>query len=490
MRGLIRATPRTPSRPTYGPAIAKIAAATGTPLMPWQRMVVDVATEVLPDGSWAYNDVCITVQRQQGKTTMDGPIGMHRSLTKRFARCWYTAQTRQDARDNLIDDYAVRFESSVLSPLGKVRRSQGSEGIMVPRTGSFLRVFAPGEDDLHGKANELVVVDEHWAFPLLKGRALDQAIGPTFLSTGGQYIRHSTAGTAESVWLKEDVERGRAAVAAGLDEGTAFFELGLPDEHEEQVVAGLDDDVDSPPWTAAVQLLIDHMPAKGYTLRERVVFSECRKLAGEPGSILRAYGNRWTRAVETVIPIAPWNETRVPQLPKPAGRVAFAFACDRDRARAAILAVWRDEHDARIKWRVVDEREGTSWVADRVDELIEKWNPWCVGYDRFGPATDIGDELERRGHDLKRINYAELATSCIAVLAAVVDRQLVHEAHPMLDEVAAVAAKKEKNNRWVWDLKKSSASIATLEAGTIAQWFYDHRDAEIEDPYILTPTGV
>jgi hypothetical protein len=42
------ATPRDPSRDTLGGAVATIAEQLGTPLMPWQRQVADVAMELDP----------------------------------------------------------------------------------------------------------------------------------------------------------------------------------------------------------------------------------------------------------------------------------------------------------------------------------------------------------------------------------------------------------------------------------------------------------
>ena len=45
-------------RPTYGGAVAAIATKLGTPLMPWQRHVVDVALEIDPaTGLLAYRTV-------------------------------------------------------------------------------------------------------------------------------------------------------------------------------------------------------------------------------------------------------------------------------------------------------------------------------------------------------------------------------------------------------------------------------------------------
>src|SRR5215207_2302173 len=63
-------TPRT-DRPTRGGEVGRFAAALGTPLMPWQQHVADVAMEVDPDtGRLVYRRIVLTVPRQSGKTTL------------------------------------------------------------------------------------------------------------------------------------------------------------------------------------------------------------------------------------------------------------------------------------------------------------------------------------------------------------------------------------------------------------------------------------
>src|SRR5882757_3936768 len=89
-------TPRNPGHRTYGAAIAKVAAALGTPLMPWQRHVVDVACEIDPEGLPVHRLVVVTVPRQSGKTTLWGPLALHRLLTVADASVWLTAQKRND----------------------------------------------------------------------------------------------------------------------------------------------------------------------------------------------------------------------------------------------------------------------------------------------------------------------------------------------------------------------------------------------------------
>src|SRR5262245_30403637 len=84
-----------PARPSYGPAVGRLAEVLGWPPMPWQRQVLDVALEIDPStGDWCYPTVCLTVQRQAGKTSLFGPAALHRCLLSTDQRVWYTAQKR------------------------------------------------------------------------------------------------------------------------------------------------------------------------------------------------------------------------------------------------------------------------------------------------------------------------------------------------------------------------------------------------------------
>src|SRR5689334_10794972 len=74
-------TPRRPDRATLGPRAAEVATLLGTPLMPWQRHVLDVALEVDPEtGRLAYQEVDLTVPRQSGKTLLLLCLMVHRAL--------------------------------------------------------------------------------------------------------------------------------------------------------------------------------------------------------------------------------------------------------------------------------------------------------------------------------------------------------------------------------------------------------------------------
>ena len=93
----------------------------------------------------------------------------------------------------------------------------------------MVRPFPPTAGALHSKTSDLVVIDEPWAFDLIRGRELDQAVNTTQpTKPNAQVWKVSTAGDANSYWWLGTVEAGRAAALADRREGIAFFEWACP----------------------------------------------------------------------------------------------------------------------------------------------------------------------------------------------------------------------------------------------------------------------
>ena len=216
------ATPRTASRPTIGEALARVGAVLGSPPLAWQRLVMDVAGELLPDGRPAYREVRVTVPRQQGKTAgLLLPVMVHRALAfGRPQRILYTAQDRNHARDKWAEQ-VDQLDRSPLRRLYTVRRSNGSERIRW-RTGSTHGITATGETSGHGFTLDLGVIDEAWS---QVDDRLVQSMRPAMVTRrDAQLWIVSTAGTDDSVFLRERVDDGRARVEAGERADVAYFE--------------------------------------------------------------------------------------------------------------------------------------------------------------------------------------------------------------------------------------------------------------------------
>jgi hypothetical protein len=67
----------TTERPSYGPALAEVAAALGFELMPWQSLVVALEHRA---GRLAYRDVAVGTPRQSGKSTLVLSLILYRLL--------------------------------------------------------------------------------------------------------------------------------------------------------------------------------------------------------------------------------------------------------------------------------------------------------------------------------------------------------------------------------------------------------------------------
>jgi hypothetical protein len=89
-------------RPSYGHGLAQVAKTLGIPLMPWQRLVAEVALEHV-DGQLAYRDVAVATPRQSGKSSLVLALVVYRMAATPRQRVVYGAQTRLAARTKLFD---------------------------------------------------------------------------------------------------------------------------------------------------------------------------------------------------------------------------------------------------------------------------------------------------------------------------------------------------------------------------------------------------
>jgi len=443
--------------------VAKLATAMGRAPMPWQRYVLDVGLEVDPDGRFVYKLVLVTVPRQSGKTVLFATVMDHRALVTLRGRCWYTMQTQKDAVWWLINEHWP-----LVSPFGagvvKLRQMAGSEHIMWKASAGLVLPFPPNPAGLHGKTSDLVVVDECWAFDLIKGQQLDQAIVPTQATKpNAQVWKVSTAGDATSVWWLGSIEQGRAAVLAGRTSGVAYFEWSCPD--------GLDP-TDSTSWPA-------YHPAYGRTIGDEALNAALDMLG--PDEFARAYGNRWVSTVARVIPLEAWRRAADPdaQLPEPGG-LALGFDVAVDRSDASIVAAWRDPTGGG-HIEVADVRDGVGWLPERIGDLVERWQPRTVAYDAAGPALDVADVLTRAGIDLMPLKARDYAAACAGLLESLLLEQgaLKVRPHTALDNAAAAAARRSLGDAWAWGRRQSSVSISPLTAATVALWGWDHAPADI-----------
>jgi hypothetical protein len=445
------ATRRDPSRKTLGRQVAAVAKALGTPLMPWQRQVVDVAMEVDPaTGLLAYSEVVVTTPRQSGKTTLELAVLVHRCRTWPGSRVLYSAQDRIHARKKWEDEHVAALLRSPYAGEFTPRYQRGDEAIRWAN-GSIHGITAPGEKAGHSDVLDVAVVDEAWAH---EDARLEQGLSPTMVTRAQpQLWVVSTAGTYRSAYLRGKVERGRARVAHRGNSSVAYFEWSaLPGS----------DPADPATWWSC-------MPALGRTVTEVRIAAEFERL--ELADFCRAYLNWEPSAIPAdwlVIGEVQWRALADPRS-EVVDPVAFAADVTPERSHAAI-AVAGLRGDGLGHGEVLDHRPGTGWVVPRLLELQERWTPCAVVVDDTGPAGSLIAPLEAAGVEVVKPSARGMAHAAGNLFDAVTEATMRYRPLPALDAAVAGAAQRPLGDGFAWARKGLQVDICPLVALTLARW--------------------
>lgn len=461
-------TPRDYTRKTRGGEVAKIAEQLGTPFMPWQRHVVDVAFELDPDtGLLWYGEVGLTVPRQSGKTTLILAVAVHRALAWAAAQnIVYTAQTRNDARKKWEDDHVEALKKSIFKSKFSVRLANGAEAIKWAN-GSKHGISAATEKSGHGSTLDLGFVDE--AFAQVDTRQ-EQSLKPAMITRPGtQLWVVSTAGTPTSTYLRSKVDRGRARVLAGQSSRVAFFEWSAPEDA---------DPADPDTWHAC-------MPALGHTVTVESIQTEFDGM--DLDDFARAYLNQWRdgKAAVRVISEDDWtlcaDETSALADPT-TDPIAIAIDTTPDRGWTSLgLAGVRADGCDHVE--VINHKPGTAWVVPRVLELKERRNVIAVVLDPASPAGSLLTEFESAGVEVVTTSAREMAQACGGLYDAATlptdndGRRLRHRGQASLNAALAGASKRPLGDAWAWD-RKTATDISPLVTVTLARWA---RSAYVDD---------
>lgn len=460
-----------PTGPTWGPHICKIMDWLGTPPMPWQEYAADVIGEIDPrTGLPRWPMVIISVPRQAGKTTLVLAACIHRMLTGEKRRVWSTAQTGLKARKKWLEQVeAIETGNFPLKDLFKVKKSQGSEQLSIPRLGSHFSPHPPSEDSLHSEQSDLNFIDEGWVFDEAQAQALMQAIVPTQATRpGAQTIIVSTMGTAASTWFHGLVERAKQPGSR-----IALLEWGI----------GPEDDPSDLEAVAAAH------PAYGHTLNMNAMEAARQQLA--PSEFARAYGNRATGARERFIPLEAWQSAQSEKMIPTDAPVVFGAAVSMDRTEVAIAAAAYDDDGIPII-EIVDTRPGTGWALSRLQKLVDRHDAPPPLVDKIGPSGTLADQLRQAGLEPPKFFARDLSTACAEFMDRVTRVDIDGLAAPdirirpdeSLDLAAELAEQRRMGDAWAWDRKRPAGSIAALEAATLALFALMHRPAAPVAPAI------
>lgn len=471
------ATLRNADRPTFGPAVARIAELGGMTLFPAQRYIVDVALEIDPEtGDLWYQDVDLLLPRRSGKTAIMAPVTLHRCGQPGVARdAWVTGQKRDNARKRWMDATDVMLpmlERSGMSARRKI--SHSFEELRWP-SGSLFVPFAPDEDSMHGEDPDLVWVDELWSFGLADRAKVEAGYRPAWSVKPGQAWHMSAAGTSRSSWLKAERQRGRAAVH-DPESRVAFFEWCVPDQVGGKPIA------ETPHEVVLAEIMANH-PRAGFGLRPDFVMSEIR--AGVLPA-LRAYGglDEDTSDVETIIDGPSFRRARdlTVRIPDTVP-VGFGVALDPLWRAATISAAYRTPEGVALT-EVIRHDEGTRWAVHEALSLLDRWPGSVVAVAADAGSRDIGDTLLTAGHGARvlRISASNYAAACHRLKSGIEHTPnplVAHLGERALVRAHHVATWRRTSGGMVWD---GPEPVTPLSAHSLAVWACDHMPTAPPEP--------
>lgn len=449
------------TKPTEGAphALAQVrvmARALGKPLIPWQELVVRIASERRLDDPRRYRwpIVILSTPRQVGKTTTYGTYQTTKCVMQPGRRAFYTAQTGKDARARWKD--VVTLLTSKGSPLRRdvtVRLSAGDPQIAFSN-GSTFAPFAPTAESLHGYTPHDVGIDEGFAFDDAQGDDLLGAVSPAQQNLADrQLIIFSTAGNAESTWLRRQIDRGRE-LADDPGAGVAYIEWSMP--------------VGADPWNPDTWKF---HPGLGHLFE----LEDMQLLADEHRDNLqgwlRAFMNTWSDEAEEP-PILTPEEVEAVQKEQtpPAGglsRVALAYEVAHDRTRSCIAAAWIDPKTGKPAIRIAERISNARDVAPAIAAQSQSY-PLAWGADDGGPTRDVTDQLRADELTPAIMSARDFATGTEAFIARVKAGELTLDADPYLDQAIADAVLRPMGQGITIDRRKSRGPVPELIAAIVA----------------------
>ncbi len=431
-------------------AVEQVAARIGLTLMPWQADAIAVATQH-EDGRYLYPVVVVSVPRQCGKSTILKAVAFQRLTSGGLLGRWEAAllaQTRQDAARFIVDwaEHGADLELTAY-------RGVGSERLHGPFAYNQLRAYAASATSMHSRSLDALVWDETWSVDAELGRAIMQAAVPAMATRSDrQTWIVSTAGTRESVFLREWIERARNG-----EHGVCLIEYAAP------AGTSLDDLRDWPTWHPAFGLTQDEA---GIRDARRLQFK------GDDAGFRRAFLNQWPDAIGAIGAIDPkaWasSQTEAPDLPE-AGTAVLAFDVDPHALSSSIAAAWWDADQARARIELVDHRPGVGWLLPRLRDVMADHGVRETWSQDFGPVAATLDQVKRDKIPVQTIGGRETAAAVQAFLSAVHDGGIAHHGQQALSASALAIGTRPFGDGVQW-ARRDQGITSPITAASWALW--------------------
>jgi hypothetical protein len=274
---------------------------------------------------------------------------------------------------------------------------------------------------------------------------------------GARMLLESAAGTADSTWLIDWIDRGRAAAAADTGRGICYLEWSAD-------YPGADHD-DPAVWLAAHPAV--RAPGRYGTIGMDWLEAEHEH---DRAAFIRNYLNVTDRTAGAGTPLDPvvWAGLFAPA-PDRDRPMTIGVAVGADQATTALVACHHDGTLATLE--VLDYRPATMWAVDRLIALYDKWPVQSIPIDAAGPAGVLWAPLEAAGLPVIDAQLRGATAAAGQLVEAVAGGLIRHVPHPALDLAVAGARKRNVGDgSWLWGRRDTDVDVAPLEAAGLARW--------------------
>lgn len=428
---------------------------------PWQRLVLEGALGERADGRWSAFEVALIVPRQNGKNFILEArelAGLFFFGEKEIIHSAHRLDTARDAFRKF--EHRVRSTPAFIEQvqgytpdkdpfdhrITGIRTSAGEMSIQLKNGNKIswrTRVNGTGR----GLTGDLVIFDEALFLDPEDIAAMMPMMAARSIDGNPQIWYTSSAGLHHSYQLASVRERGMA----GGEERLAYFEWSAPDDADS-------DDKDA--WYTA-------NPSLGIRIGEEYV-EENEYRALEDEQFRRERLGIWAKlGGDAAISPGAWKKI-LDAGSVPSDTVVFAVDVPPTRDSASI-AVASPLPDGKVHVELVDRRVGTSWVAERLVELQEAWQPRFTVIEAGSAAGALIPELRKARVRLKQVTMRDYLQGCGRFFDAVKQGQVKHIGQEELNEAVGVAEFKfVGDSLFKWNRKTLDVDIAPLVAATLA----------------------
>jgi hypothetical protein len=467
-----------PYRSSSGQEVIDLCEQIGLVLDPWQQFVMHHSLGEREDGKWAAFEVGIIVSRQNGKDSIFEARelgGLFVLGEKLLLHSTHEFKTTLEHFRRVL--FWLENVDWLRRRVKRIRTSHGEESVEL-LTGQRLRFVARTTGSGRGFSGDLVILNEAFNLP---DTAVD-ALMPTLSARPNPQLWYGSSPGDKDIAPCDQLGRVRRRGVAGKDPSLAYFEWSIDPCTSEcgDGCTSHDDPADPESWAKA-------NPALGIRISREHVAREHASM-GVKGFLRERLGvgnwptdaaNQWS-----VIPELKWQAV-ADERSEPVGTVAFAVHVSPDRSWAAIATAGR-RSDGLLHAEVVDHRPGTKWVADRAQQLVERWDPCALVVDAGSPAGSLIADLEALGLEVTKPTHREVGHAFGQLVDGVMpeegDPTVRVMPHPALDAAVAGAVTRPLGDAKAWDSKAASVDICPLVALTFAAWGFATKGQAEEEP--------